>query len=175
MRKTNVGTALIVIAALAMTSGVSFAGFVRFKKPAAKTPTAPVVAPVSPPPSSPAPLDPTPAIIRGRYKILCIGTGGPDALEPGNDGVVTIPADGRFSGTLYYYDDGSRGILSGILNQSGSTGEGSATLINSQRGWISYYTLKCKATAQQFSVIQGEYQQIGSASKGIFWCIQESP
>jgi hypothetical protein len=88
---------------------------------------------------------------------------------------VTVQADGRFSGTLYYYEDGARGILSGIVNQSGSTGEGSATLINSQRGWTSYYTFKCKATTQQFSVIQGEYKEIGSASKGIFWCIQEAP
>lgn len=106
---------------------------------------------------------------------MTIGTGGSDALDPGNDGVVTVPADGKFSGTLYYYADDSRGILSGIFNQGGSTGEGSATLRNSQRGWTSYYTFTCKATTKQFSVLQGEYKEVGSTSKGIFWCIQEAP
>jgi hypothetical protein len=174
MRKNNLVTSLIVIAVMAMTSGVSSAGFIRFKKSVAKTPAAPALNPVSPPSSS-TPADSVPPLIRGTYKFLCIGTGGPDALEPGNDGVVTVSADGKVSGTLYYYEDGSTGILSGTINQTQSTGEGSATLRNSRRGWTGYYTFTAKVTSKQYSVLQGEYKEVGSTSKGIFWCIQDAP
>ena len=162
MRKNNLVTSLIVIAVMAMTSGVSSAGFIRFKKSVAKTPA--------------APADSVPPFIRGTYKFLCIGTGGPDALEPGNEGVVTVSPDGKvFSGTLHYYEDGSTGILSGTINQTQSTGEGSATLRNSRRGWTGYYTFTAKVTSKQYSVLQGEYKEVGSTSKGIFWCIQDAP
>lgn len=175
MRKFNVGTILIVSLTLVMASDVSFAGFRLLRKPAAKTPATPAVVPVQVLPPTPPPAESVPALIRGSYKIMTIGTEGPDAGLPGNDGVVTVSADGKFSGTLYYYQDGSTGILSGTVNQTQSTGEGSATLRNRLRKWTNFYTFTAKVTSKQCSVLQGEYKEVGSTSKGIFWCIQEAP
>lgn len=172
MRNYKFQTVLIVGFTVAMTSGVCFAGFIRIKKPGAKTPAPTAANPVSSP-SSPALTAPQGPLIRGTYKFMCIGTEGADAQDVGNDGIISVSASGDVSGTLYYYDDGSTGILSGNLNPS--NGEGTAILRNSKRGWVANYTFTGKITTKQFFVIQGDYRQKDSTSKGIFWCIQEVP
>ena len=176
MRSKTLWIALIVIFATVNLPENSFAQFFKSRRPAASS-AAPAATPASqgasqatqPAPEATASKGATRdgQISPGTYESISLGTEGGHARDPGSTGPLIVGSDGRVSGSLYNYSDRTFSDVSGSVNLA--TGQGNVTVRNRKDGNTDTYTIYIKTTTKTYSFLEGNYQKVGSSSKGQFW------
>ena len=85
---------------------------------------------------------------------------------------MTISSDGKISGSLFNFNDGSTDTVTGTVDLT--TGNGSVKVTNSKGGNTDSYNITLKTTTRKYSFMEGTYDKVGSSSKGIFFGLKKT-